>query len=69
MNPKVFQVERFGKIITVKSFNDPVGICRKIFRLTGRYIPWQNIDGKTTIVNQNITVKEIDLPLAWVKWC
>ncbi len=69
MNPTVYQVEVAGEIVTVKSFNDAVGVCRGLFRLPGRYIPWKEIDNKTTIVNENITVKVIDIPLSWVKWC
>lgn len=69
MSPKVYQIERGGKIVTVKSFNDPVGMCRGLFRLTGRYIPWVNVNDKVTKVGDDITVTEVDIPLAWVKWC
>lgn len=69
MNPQVFQVEHLGRFITVKSFAGPVGVARKLFGLTARYTPWVNVDRKTTVVNGDITVKEVDLPLSWVKWC
>ncbi len=69
MNPTVYQIERDGKFITVKSFNCPVGVVRAIFRFSQRYIPWTAIDDKTTIVNKNIIVKKVDIPLSWVKWC
>lgn len=70
MNPKVYQIEFDGIIKTIKSFNDPVGVSRKLFHLKQRYIPWKKIDDKTTLVNGNIKFTEIDIPLKWVTyWC
>ncbi len=75
MNPTVYQVFRDGHFVTVKSFNDPVGVVRGLFRIPGRYIPWQvtkrNSIGRAieTVVNGDITVTEIDIHLGWVKWC
>jgi hypothetical protein len=70
MNPKIYQVEKDGKFLTVKSFNDAVGVVRGLFRIPGHYIPWVAINAKTTVVNHDIVVKEIDnIPLAIVKWC
>lgn len=74
MNPTVYQVFAYGRFITVKSFNDPVGVVRGLFRIPGRYIPWEVTKrspiGRAieTVVNGNITVTEINIPLGWVKW-
>lgn len=65
MNQKVFQINRGGKFLTVKSCNDALGVCRSIFGLP-RQTTYQRIDNKTTIINGDIEVKEIDISLACV---
>lgn len=69
MNPTVYQVERNGQFTTVKSFNDHVGVVRGLFRIPGRYIPWERLNDRVTMVAGNIRVTIVDLPLSWVKWC
>lgn len=71
MNPKVYQVEHDGKFITVKSHNSPLGVVRALFRLAERYTPWEDKGNGVTLIKSSIgdiLVKEIDIPLAWIKW-
>lgn len=72
MNPTVYQVEHKGNIVTFKSCNCALGVVRALFRLRERYTPWENKGNGVTLIKASIgdiLVKEIDIPLAWVKWC
>jgi hypothetical protein len=69
MNQTVYQVTRGPIIRTVKSTEGPLGVARALFRPAGRYVPWVQIDDKTTVVNGDIEVKIVDIPLSWVFDC
>lgn len=70
MNPKTYSVS-FGEneVITVKSFNDPVGVVRALFGISNRYLPWQKLSDKVTLVDNKYKVEEILLDLRLVEWC
>jgi hypothetical protein len=74
MNPTVYSIERNGQTVTVKTCGGPVGAALAVHPDARKGVRWEererNAIGKAllTIVNGSIFVREIDIPLAWVKW-
>jgi hypothetical protein len=78
MNPTVYSIERGKVIVTVKTCGGALGAALSLYPEIRKGVSWKETERNkigraivtvvTTAKGEEITVKEIDIPLAWVKW-
>lgn len=68
MNPTVFSIEHAGRIKTVKTCAGAVGAVLGLFPDKRKGISWKETGGGVTVINDGeFVVREVSIPLSWVR--
>lgn len=68
MNQTVFSIEHLGRIVTVKTCAGAIGAALGLYPNKRKGIRWEETEKGVTVINGGeIVVKEIHIPLSWVR--